>query len=510
LKRFAFLFFVGFSLSASAQYLGGSGDGDIKTGISNKLLDGSVGNAVWFFGGSGDGDVKARGASILLGGTPATAVWFYGGSGDGDVKSVRLSNSFLGEVEWVGTTSTDWSTTGNWRQNALPPDGRVKISSNAVRDLVLDQTRSITSLDFNSAGKQVYLGNFNLTVSGTIVGASSTNFIKTNGTGSLRATLATGTSFTFPIGNAYYNPVTITNSTGSSDLFDARVLDEVYLMGTSGNALYSPRVAATWIINKSSGTSNLGNGVDFSFVFDNAQKRSFISNLNIRLFHYAGSQWSKQAGTGSINVVSNTLTYTYTQYKGAFSPFSLGDDLQALPLNWVSINCLRKAASSALVQWKTNEEVGVVSYTIERSLDGIQFTPIGNVSAQGGTAAVNTYSFNDTDAPIGSCFYRVKENNVFGNPSFSRVCICAAFDVNLNTRISIFPNPSNNQFQISTPAHERIFEYRLLNASGKLQRSGTGSNGRTQVSTTALPAGVYYLVVDVAGNRITQPVLVSH
>lgn len=510
MKSFAFLFFIGFSLSASAQYLGGSGDGDIKAGATNKLLDGTTASPSWFYGGSGDGDVKSSAINKLLDGTTATLTWFYGGSGDGDVKSPRVSSTFLGEVEWVGTTSTDWNTTSNWRQNALPPDGRVKINTNAVRDLYLDQNRTINTLDFNGVGRKVFLGNFDLTVNIGFTGANSSNYVNTNGTGKLITTLASGVSFVFPIGIAYYNPLTISNNTGSSDNFDVRLLDEVYSQGTTGNALFSPRVAATWVINKGSGTSNLGNGVDFTFVFDDAQKRGMLTNGNIRLFRFGGSQWIKQAGTGSISAASNILTYTYTQYKNVFAPFSLGDDLVALPLIWLEINCQRKSVSRSVVQWKTSQEVGVVSFTIERSLDGSQFIPIGTLPAQGRTGLAQSYLFTDSDAPSSTCFYRVKENNAYGSPSWSRVAVCAAFDSGSANTIEIYPNPSDHHFQISAIAFDGAFQYRLSDAAGKLVRFGTGSAGRAQVNTQELNPGVYYLQVSISGKRTVHRVLISH
>lgn len=510
MKSFAFLFFLGFSLSASAQYLGGSGDGDIKTGISSKLLDGSAGSAAWFYGGSGDGDIKASITNKLLDGTTATPSWFYGGSGDGDVKSTRVSSTYLGEVEWVGSTSTDWNTTSNWRQNALPPDGRVKINTNAVRDLYLDQNRTINTLDFNGVGRKVFLGNFDLTVNTGFTGANSSNYVKTTGTGKLITTLGSGASFVFPIGNAYYNPLTIANNTGSSDNFDVRLLDEVYSQGTTGNALISPRVAATWVINKGSGTSNLGNGVDFTFVFDDAQKRGMLTNGNIRLFRYGGTQWIKQAGTGSISAASNTLTYTYTQYKNVFAPFSLGDDLVALPLLWLEISCQRKSVSRSVVQWKTSEEVGVVSFTVERSSDGVQFTPIGTLPAQNGIGAAHSYLFTDADAPSATCFYRIKENNAMGSPSWSRVAVCGAFDPGSANAIEIYPNPSDHHFQISAIAFDGAFQYRLSDAAGKLVRFGNGSAGRAEVNTQDLSRGVYYLQVNISGKRTVHQVLISH
>lgn len=538
MKRFAFLFFVGFSLSASAQYLGGSGDGDIKTGISNKLLNGTAGTAAWFYGGSGDGDIKAGATNKLLdgttavlawyhggsgdgdiksgtssktlSGTAATTNWFYGGSGDGDVKSTRLTNSYLGEIEWVGTNSTDWNTTGNWRQTILPVDGRVKISSAAVRDLYLDQNRTINTLDFNGAGRKVLTGNFNLTVNTGFVGANSTNYVKTTGTGTVKTSIANGGSFAFPVGNTDYNPVTIANNTGSSDNFDVRVLNEVYSSGTSGTLLSDPRVSATWLINKTSGSSSAGNGVDLAFVFDATQKKSGLSNdNNIRLYHY-GSSWTKQSATGSISKVVNTYTYTYAQYKGSFSPFSLGDDIVILPVNWLAFSCKRLQLNQAQVSWTVSDESQVASYTIGRSLDGVRYDSIGNVSSVGNIAGIQRYEFLDKNTPLSTVYYRIGQRDISGNVNHSNPCVSVIPSAMQVADIEIYPNPANQQLMLTAMAPERSFTYILSDVTGKNILKGSSHEGKAQVETGHIPSGVYYINIVGSGIHLNRKVLVKH
>ena len=510
MKKFAFLFFFGFSLSASAQYLGGSGDGDIKTGISSKLLNGSAGTSAWYFGGSGDGDVRTRGSSILLNGTAATTNWFYGGSGDGDVKSTRLTSSYLGEIEWVGSTSTDWNTTGNWRQTILPVDGRVKISSSALRDLNLDQNRTINTLDFNGSGKKVCPGNFNLTVNTGFVGANSTNYVKTTGTGTVKTSIANGGTFAFPVGNTDYNPVTINNNTGSSDNFDVRVLDEVYNRGSSGTALTDPRVSATWLINKTSGTSNAGNGVDLAFVFDATQKKSGLSNDNgIRLYHY-GSSWTKQSAAGSISKVVNTYTYTYSQYKGSFSPFSLGDDIVILPVNWLAFSCKRLQLNQAQVSWTVSDESQVASYTIGRSLDGVRYDSIGNVTAVGNVAGIQRYEFLDKNTPLSTVYYRIGQRDISGTVNHSNPCVSVIPSAMQVADIEVYPNPANQQLMLTAMAPERSFNYVLSDVAGKNILKGNSHEGKAQVETGHIPPGVYYINIVGSGIHLNRKVLINH
>lgn len=510
MKRFTLLLCLGFSLSASAQYEGGAGDGDVKTGISSKLLDGTAGTAAWFFGGSGDGDIKAGTTTKLLNGTTAVMAWFYGGSGDGDVKSARLTGSYLGEIEWVGTISTDWNTTNNWRQVVLPTDGRVKISTAAVRDLNLDQNRTINTLDFNGSGKKVCPGNFNLTVNNGFVGANSTSYVKTTGTGTLKTTIASGASFVFPVGNNDYNPVTVTNNTGSSDNFDVRVLNDVFNNGNSGTALSDPRVSATWLINKTSGTSNAGNGVDLSFTFDDAQKKNGLSNdNNIRLYHY-GSSWVKQSATGSISRAGSTVTYTYPQYKGSFSPFALGDDVVVLPVTWLYFQCHREAINRAKVVWAVTYEEQVAGYTVARSVDGVVYENIHNVPAVGNVAGIQQYEYTDENAPLTTAYYRIAQRDISGEKHISETCVSLIPRAMQVADVEIYPNPADEHLVITAIEPQRSFNYNVVDIAGKTLRTGKSKEGRTYISTENLPTGIYYLNIQGSGIFLNRKILVSH
>jgi hypothetical protein len=493
-----------------AQYTGGNGDGDIKTGISSKLLDGSAGTVGWFYGGSGDGDNKSSITTKQLDGSAGTVGWFYGGNGDGDHKSTRLTGSYLGEIEWVGTTSTDWNTTNNWRQVVLPTDGRVKISTSAVRDLNLDQNRTINTLDFNGSGRKVCPGNFNLTVNTGFVGANSTNYVKTTGTGTLKTSIVNGASFVFPVGNNDYNPVTVTNNTGSSDNFDVRVLNDVFNNGTGGTVLSDPRVSATWLINKTSGTSNAGNGVDLSFTFDDAQKKNGLSNdNNIRLYHY-GTSWVKQSATGSISKTGTTITYTYPQYKGSFSPFALGDDLVVLPFTWLYFQCQREDINRARVVWVVTREEQVAGYTIGRSTDGVVYENIHDVPAVGNVAGVQQYEYTDEKAPLITAYYRITQREISGEKHISETCVSLIPRAMQVADVEIYPNPADKQFFITAIEPERSFNFNLVDVTGKTLQTGTSKEGRSVVSTTNLPPGIYYIHVQGSGMLLNRKILVSH
>jgi hypothetical protein len=122
------------------------------------------------------------------------------------------------EFVWEGTNSTDYATASNWSINAVPGNGsKIKFSETAVNHLFLDQTRTLGTVNFNNSNKKFVLGDFDLMVN-SISGSDVDNHVRTNGIGLLKTNIENTQSVEFPVGNASYNPVRITNNTGSVNL----------------------------------------------------------------------------------------------------------------------------------------------------------------------------------------------------------------------------------------------------------------------------------------------------
>jgi hypothetical protein len=530
LKRFAFLFVFVFSLSASAQYLGGSADGDFKTGISSKLLDGSAGNAAWFFGGSGDGDIKAAATNKLMDGTTAVLAWFYGGSGDGDSKAAassrymngtagvavwffggngggenktRITSSYLGDIEWVGTNSTDWNTSTNWRQNSLPSNGRVMISAAASRDLVLDRSRSISFIDFNGSNRKVNLGNHTLTINGEIRGANSNNYFRTNGTGKLKRAVGNSEQVAYPVGNDAYVPVTITNATGTQDTFSVGVINEVLYRGTSGFVVRNiPRVKATWYIDKRTPTANAGSGVNFNFSWPSGQDTGVA---NMILYHWDGSFWQKYTGG-----VRAGQSFTHNGYKGTFSPFALGDELSVLPVSWLYMNCARKTENSVVLNWATAQETDAGHFEVQRMTD-TGFRSIGRVNAVGNSQTTSTYRFVDFSATEKATLYRILQKDLNGDFSYSPVCMTSAAGVSEESApLQVRPVPADDEFQVTAPSFDEGFDYTVTTSSGSVVLRGKSYNKVCRVSAASLASGMYILRVEAPGMYKQCKLLVTH
>src|SRR5690606_39800149 len=114
--------------------------------------------------------------------------------------------------------------------------------------------------DFNSSGRYLDIDDYTLTAS-SISNYNSSSKVKTSSLGSLNLLVNDGASVRFPVGNSGYNPLDVTNNTGSADYISVRVIDEVFNNGLSGFVTNMGRVRRTWDIHKTN--ANGGSGLDF-------------------------------------------------------------------------------------------------------------------------------------------------------------------------------------------------------------------------------------------------------
>ncbi len=410
------------------------------------------------------------------------------------------------KCQWIGGTSTDWGTKANWCNDAIAENGSdFDISPDATYNLVLDRNRTVGTINFNGAAKYIYLGNHKLIVT-DILGADTANHIKTDGNGELKTSIPNNDSFTFCVGAGSYNPVTITNKTGSTDDFQVRLIDNVYDRGSTGNPLNTPRIKRTWFIDKIGGPANSGSGIDMAFDWYTPEVSGTINTY--RLYHYNGNNWDKLSA-GSY--ATRTRNLKYSGYTGTFSPFSMGDDVVLLPVNWQALSCLREEDQRNRIIWSTGSEIMSDSFVVERGNIAGQFRRIGAIPAAGNSYTPRSYSMIDEQAPVGTAFYRVRQTDILGNSSCSEICEVASASSE-EGNVKIYPNPAdNNLYVLFAEAEEPGTEIVVTDITGKEVLRRTVNKGRMVLPTGQLPSGVYAVQIKRGANAdIMQKIIIQH
>ena len=249
-------------------------------------------------------------------------LYFFAGLGN----AMKLYQ-FQGDYTFNRSAGNSWNAPANWNTGVVPlssedtlvPAGSdVEISSAAsARNLALNAPLHIVSGSLNLAGdlnlnSRITLNNSKLNLKGissTITGGNATNYIVTNGTGSVNVenlNSARGT-VNLPIGTASnYNPVSIAN-TGTSDTFSARVSDGI--SNTTNGA-----VNATWEISEATAG---GSNVSLTLGWNASQQNAAFDSGTAKVGHYLNGNWAEE-NSGAVS--NNSITATGIS---SFSPFAV-------------------------------------------------------------------------------------------------------------------------------------------------------------------------------------------
>lgn len=397
---------------------------------------------------------------------------------------------------WTGKSNESLSEVSNWSSSVPSSTDTVLFSAEAERDASLSANVSYAKLILLGGNKKIKLYSFDLNLE-KVEGSNSTNFIQTNGSGVLKTTIPNNASFVFPVGNAAYNPVTLTNKNSASDMFSVKVRDEVLGRGVSGTQVTTPHVNVTWDISK--GNTNSG-GVDFVFQWNDNQERNSINSF--RLNHYDGSTW--EFANGSSQSVSGTTTKTmaHTNYAGSFSPFAIGETNTLLPVTLLEFTA-RAQGKVAVLEWTTANEVNSAYFVVERSQDAQNWEALGSVAAAGTSYEKRTYAFTDKQ-PFEVNYYRLRQVDWDGSADISsvRTVLFQGFSADIAPRLVVYPNPASSDIHIRLNAVNASFI--LYDAVGKEIDRGEFS----QSFLLNKPAAGVYLLKVRAGEFVAYEKLI--
>lgn len=163
------------------------------------------------------------------------------------------------------------------------------------------------------------------------------------------------------------------------------------------------------------------------------------------------------------------------------------------------------------LQWQVTAEEGMENYIVEKSLDGRQYQPIGNIRARNidGT----NYYFDDEDPQDGLQFYRLKQIELDGEIKYSQI-ITVKYKKAFFTIARLYPNPVKTTLSVEINSLVKTgATMRIYNAEGRMvqltsQHLREGENN-ISTSVTDFPAGYYYLVLFREGSRVAETAFIK-
>ncbi len=209
--------------------------------------------------------------------------------------------------------------------------------------------------------------------------------------------------------------------------------------------------------------------------------------------------------TNLANITQGTSGYVLQTSVTSFSSFYFAARNTVLPVQLISFTGKLNSDLSGLLQWKSENQVNLLAYGIERSVDGTNFYQIGSVNAT--SSASGSFAYTDRDAQNQNAltvYYRLKLTDTDGSYKYSIIVT-----INLPTTkglISIAPNPVSDKLKgtVISPMTGNVTISIFDNAGRLVSRTGAflvkGTNNILQ-NTSTLNSGLYYLTI--SGNGIT-------
>ncbi len=128
-------------------------------------------------------------------------------------------------------------------------------------------------------------------------------------------------------------------------------------------------------------------------------------------------------------------------------------DCMSLPLELTAFEgaCIE---GNYVLNWTTSSEEDISHFIVERSTNGVEYMPIGEIVAAGHSTSIQNYAFKDETGGLSRYYYRLHIIETTGVEEYSRVvtveCKTGSFGV-----LDIHPNPTNEAVVITYEAMDR-------------------------------------------------------
>ena len=160
------------------------------------------------------------------------------------------------------------------------------------------------------------------------------------------------------------------------------------------------------------------------------------------------------------------------------------------------------------LEWQTASEINNNYFTIERSIDAVNFKPIGTKQGAGNSSTLQYYNYIDSILNLkpqtsNILYYRLKQTDFDGQYEYSAI---RAVNIKQNTaEVVIYPNPVNSQITIQADEQE-LSSIRIYNILGQDVTNLTKQLSKTDnsiiIDLSNLANGIYSVRTQTTANKV--------
>jgi hypothetical protein len=203
--------------------------------------------------------------------------------------------------------------------------------------------------------------------------------------------------------------------------------------------------------------------------------------------------WRSQPDCGTATISTMNLNTVDIQIEGdgiSSRMVSFPAVSTTLPVTMVNFQ-VQQEAQKVKIAWSTAAELNNDFFTIERAVDGKEWTAIKTVKGAGNSSDLRHYSVYDETPVKGNLNYRIRQTDYDGKFEYSEVKTIRNTFTD-NKKISLFPIPNTgNTINIAGVSDYNKTELTVLNTSGNSIFATTLST--TSVELPHLATGIYFI-----------------
>jgi len=302
--------------------------------------------------------------------------------------------------------------------------------------------------------------------------------------------------------NSSYMPSGVSNM-GSSSVPTAnnsdKVIDRFWILDANHTVKPSITLSLTYIDAEWSASGN-------TIIEDNLRAQRW--NTSLGDWDQFGFSPAGIADTAT-NIVSGITVPSADFYRS----WTLVDYLAPLPIELLS-NEVYCNNNNVVIKWTTASETNNDFFTIEKSIDAINFTAIGTVGGAGNSTTVLNYSFSDLNPYSGIAYYRLKQTDYDGMSETFSILASQNCNTSFQVNVNAFNDQSGSIVILIDTDVSANYTATLFDALGKKicskDLNATEGNNIYKLGIASINSGVYFISID-NGKEITiKKILVLH
>ncbi len=260
-----------------------------------------------------------------------------------------------------------------------------------------------------------------------------------------------GNPFVFPTGHeGMYAPITISSLSLATTEYVGQFFKDPPPFGNLTEGIAEVSNKQYWELEKTAGLEDVE--ITLHWMDPDFEGLTDLSKLLVVGLDPVTENW-KNFGKGSTD--GSTISETpgsVTSNMGAGDPppfgtikFTIGSDTPgSLPVELLRFNAVQDN-DEVYLEWATVSEINFSHFVVERSLDGIEYKNITQVSSIGDSEHQNVYATKDWSPYYGTNFYRLKMVDRDGSFEYSNIEV-VRFEV--APVLLIYPNPVRDMLQL--------------------------------------------------------------